>query len=369
MDTKFFVLTLGLFSFEIFAAASVSKQIVAGETKRLAAVKTILYDSTQLPVDLINIISEYDQGKVVVNVQYPITAFAILPDGRIVSAGKDDGSIQIWKLDGSLDKELIEHTYRVHALLMVPPTTLVTGGDDQRIKLWNLDTGTCTKSFLMRREIRAIIPLYDSLIAVGSLGRGIRIVNLQTQQLGDCFVAKKGCVDRLHDIFALAFLPRRKEIFSGGYRAYIKRWDLTYPATHTTFTYDSGLITSFAECADIMFRRWVNALVVLPDETVASAWSSGDIKIFDPVTEKRVKLLEGHKDEVRSLLLLTPTILISASDDHTIKVWDLAKHKDQCIATLVGHTQPVVQLIKVDDTTFLSASWDGTVRKWTWPIG
>jgi WD40 repeat protein len=71
-----------------------------------------------------------------------------------------------------------------------------------------------------------------------------------------------------------------------------------------------------------------------------------------PERLKCVATLRGHKGFIESLAILTNTdgtqLLASASDDHTIKLWDLSSR--ECIATLEGHTGTVESLVPLSDT-------------------
>lgn len=360
-------LALGL---QTLNASNARYQIVSSdEQKRSAALTTALDDLTMLPKELINIINEYDQikvtSKVVVQTNAPIITLLALPDGRIVSAGKPKGSIQIWNQDGSLAQELIGHTATVRSLLFVAPYGLVSGSQDARVKLWDIDSGQCIKTFATTNQVTSLVRLSEHTIAAGNTGDAIYIWDLQTQQKVKGFVADPKhwwSLDQIHEIYALAYLPQHDCIVSAGYYGYIKVWDRGYSGKPITF--NSGLIKTISDISWLN-HDFVNALVALPDESIVSAWSNGAIKIFDPVTGKRTALLEGHAEEVNALLLMSPTMLVSASEDKTIKVWDLSKKKDQCIVTLFGQTQPVTSLAKVDDKTFISGSKYGLICKWT----
>ncbi|UYM16896.1 WD40 repeat domain-containing protein [Endozoicomonas euniceicola] len=74
-----------------------------------------------------------------------------------------------------------------------------------------------------------------------------------------------------------------------------------------------------------------------------------------------VATLEGHTEEVRSVTPLADGRLASASDDQTIRVWDLSKPDGkQCVVTLKG----VDSVTQLADGRLASASVDETIRVW-----
>lgn len=363
----FFFLAWLLMFGQLTAASLAQKYSPAGEQKHSAELSALLHELIPLPSDVIKNIEGYVQAQEVVRPNYPITSLVVLPDGKIVSSGKADGSIQIWTQEGSLFKEFTGHRQLVTSLLMMSPHELVSGSADKKVKLWDIDTNTCIRTFSeLTTSVMSVIRLSDMFIAAGSKGQGICVWDIQTGETAKCFVARPEnwwTHDRFHEIHALALLPKHGMIVSGGYRGFIKLWN--HDCVERPFTFNSGLVRSIPNSGWLIPLSEVHALVALPDERIVAALSDGDIKIFTPDSGEQLAVLEGHKSNVRSLLLLSPTILVSGSDDTTIKVWDLAKKKDQCVKTFKGHTKAVTALAKIDEKRFLSGSEDGMICRWT----
>jgi len=77
-----------------------------------------------------------------------------------------------------------------------------------------------------------------------------------------------------------------------------------------------------------------------------------------------VRTLAGHTSRVTGVVLTADgRWALSASGDHTVKVWDLATGQERlCLA---GHRSQVNGVaVTADGRWALSASWDGTVKVW-----
>ena len=72
------------------------------------------------------------------------------------------------------------------------------------------------------------------------------------------------------------------------------------------------------------------------------------------------KTLTGHTSYVWSVFAID-NIILSGSDDNTVKIWDRTSHT--CTATLTGHTSAVISVFAIDNI-ILSGSWDNTIKIW-----
>ena len=88
------------------------------------------------------------------------------------------------------------------------------------------------------------------------------------------------------------------------------------------------------------------------------------IRVFNFNTLERVTQFTAHSDYVRGILVHpTRPIVLSCSDDLTIKAWDWDKAWKQ-VATFEGHSHYVmgIALNPKDSNTFASASLDKTIK-------
>jgi WD40 repeat protein len=97
---------------------------------------------------------------------------------------------------------------------------------------------------------------------------------------------------------------------------------------------------------------------------LASASDDKTIKIWDVSSGACLQTLEGHSDRVWSVAFShNSTWLASASFDKTIKIWDVSS--GVCLQTLEGHSDGVMSVAFSHNSTWLaSASWDKTIKIW-----
>ena len=98
--------------------------------------------------------------------------------------------------------------------------------------------------------------------------------------------------------------------------------------------------------------------------TLASASDDHTIRLWDVATGEESDILSGHNHSVRSVAWSPDgATLVSASDDHTIRLWDVASGAE--IEILSGHTNAVLNVAwSPDGATLASASEDLTIRLW-----
>ncbi|KAF1919500.1 WD40-repeat-containing domain protein [Ampelomyces quisqualis] len=171
---------------------------------------------------------------------------------------------------------------------------LATGSYDATVKIWDIKTGHEIRTLTGHTQGIRCLQFDDSKLITGSLDNSIKVWNWRTGQL----------IKTLH-------------------------------------VHSDGVIG-----------------LHMADKLLASGSSDNTIMVHDFKSFNRIRL-QGHTDWVNAVKLDPPSrTLFSASDDMTVKLWDLDTH--QCLRTYEGHVGQVQQVLplphefEIDEDDFVA---------------
>ena len=148
------------------------------------------------------------------------------------------------------------------------------------------------------------------------------------------------------NVDSAALLPGGHTAFSCSSDGTFKLWDITTGEATRSFT------------------GWGHAVACAPDGRTALVAGDGGINVFDLETGHGIRSIDNEYP-VRALALArNGRTVLSGSDDHTLKLWDIGTGEQ--IRAFTGHEYSVRGVaISPDGRTALSGSWDMAIS----PLG
>ncbi len=240
----------------------------------------------------------------------------LLKDGRTLVTASTDNTVRFWDLDaGRLVRTLSDHTNVVKALTMTTDQEiLISAGDDRTIRFWTMAEG------------RPLVTLANA--------HAVPIKALEVSNNGKLMVSA--------DSDGTIYL-----------------WNLVGPdgridPQHLTTTGPTRTLQADGTVNDLRFTR--------DDSYLVSGGKS--LHMWDMENLEQPATLEGHAPLTfinRLDISDDNRILVSASSDKTVRLWNLA---DQTLyATLPGH-QSYVNDVRIDGSRLWSSDANNTILVW-----
>jgi len=171
-------------------------------------------------------------------------------------------------------------------------------------------------------------------------------------------------------VTALAIMPDGRRAISASADGTLIVWDISAMLPHlpqdSASAKDKAALAAGREPRILAgHSKAVHAVALTPDgRRAVSASTDHTLRVWDLDSGEKNHTLKGHDKAVTSVAV-TPDShrAISASADGTLKLWDLRRgHK---LETLKGHSDWVTDVaVTPDGRRAVSASWDHTLRVW-----
>jgi serine/threonine protein kinase len=263
---------------------------------------------------------------------YNFTCIDLSEDSRVIAGGCEDKKISIWEvMTGSKIIDLCGHQGKISSLkLAINQNILVSGDSKGKIRFWrwNIDLGLNDNnideldsgSTITSIALHPILPIFAS----GHIDKKIRIWDRQTQELITTLSGHNLAVTDLQ------FSSNASLLASASQDRTIKLWQIDNWELQHTF---KG-------------HNWAVKTVVFNADTsiLASAGDGKDIKIWSLKTNQLLYNLSGHSWTISRIAFLPDSnnLLLSASWDKKIKLWDVANARE--LAILEGHQDSIFDL-------------------------
>ena len=284
------------------------------------------------------------------------TAFST--DGKLFASAASDKTVKIWNISTGLSNDtLFAHTASVTCVkYSIDGNYIASCGWDKTVNIWNAHSGKLIDTYIEHTDrVNAVCFSTDSkYLASCSDDKTIIIIEIET---GKKIKTITGHTDAVSSI---SYSPNGKYLASGSWDKSINIWDASTGILQTSFNNflgavndvsfspDSKLIAGASE--DHTVKIWdfstkklnnsfidtdaINSVCFGPNNNwIAYGGKNSNIVISSITTFEQISLLKGHAKGIKSLNFNSKgTLLISASEDGTAKIWDLYYIKyEKCI--------------------------------------
>lgn len=257
-------------------------------------------------------LKEKGDGNLIAQLPNSVYALHYLSQGGLLVIGQNYSGIHL--IDLQTKKEIASLQLTSAAIFDIQSfgNDLIVGTGDGMITIVDLEKWVIKKRIApSEKSARAItINKPSGEMAVGFSDHFIRVFNLNDYQLKNEFKAHN------NSVFALNYSPDEKFLLSGARDARLKTWDVR---------------SNYNQTEEIVAHMYaINHIVFSPNgQYFATGSMDKSIKIWDKATLQLLKVIDkgrhaGHGTSVNKLLWTAfNNQLVSASDDHSISVWDL----------------------------------------------
>ena len=288
-------------------------------------------------------------------------------------------------ITGSLVAVLSGHTDAVNCVTFSSDgKSLVSGSKDNTVKLWDVQTGGVVKTFHGHTWWVWCVSISadHTRIASGSEDNTIHLWDIQT---GGCH-----CVIRQQDaVWHVSFSPINPQHIISISGNQVWQWDINghqippiYNGAHIAFSPDH---TQFALCNGKAVtvqksgsRESVAKFQIVggeterccfsPDGRLVAAAAGRTVYVWD-ITSPDPHLVEtfvGHTGYITSLVFSSPSSLISASRDCSIKFWQIGVLSIDPVTTDQQSTSPLIVSVSLQAKAGIAVSQDrdGVLKTW-----
>ncbi|KAG0647754.1 Sulfur metabolite repression control B [Hyphodiscus hymeniophilus] len=160
---------------------------------------------------------------------------------------------------------------------------LATGSYDNSIKIWDIETGECLRTLTGHTLGIRALQFDDTKLISGSLDKTLRVWNWRT---GECISTYQG-----HTEGVIAVHFEGNILASGSIDRTVKIWNFSDKSTFCLRGH----------------KDWVNAVKVdSASRTVFSASDDCTVRLWDLDTRRTIRIFEGHVGQVQQVTLMPP---------------------------------------------------------------
>ncbi len=305
------------------------------------------------------------------------------PDGQMLASSSEDGTVKLWRIDGSRLATCHAHHDQAFSVCFSPDgQMLASASADKSVRLWSLD-GTL---------LHTLQGHHDRVFNISFSPDGQRLASASEDGTIRLWSIKGTCLKTLRQLgapmYGVCFSPDGQWLACASEDGTIKLWNLesTWPQIFNghragvlgvSFSPDGQLLASASKDGTVkLWNRqgqpirtlqrhnfWVYRVSFSPDgQMLATTSADGAVKLCS-LDGSVLETLRGHNEEVFGISFSPDgRLLASAGQDKTIRLWNLegiGPHTDR------GHSDRILGFsFSVGGQLFASASEDKTVKLW-----
>jgi eukaryotic-like serine/threonine-protein kinase len=278
---------------------------------------------------------------------------AFSPDGhRALSAG-ENGIVQVWSVENSGDlRTFTGLSADLEAVAISPDGRLALAGDlngdNSREMLWDVSTGHELCSWKHDANVKSVALSRDGRLSLAGQEDGIIV--LHDLATGRALHTLSGHVG---SVASVDFSGDSSRFLSGGEDGTVRLWDVPQGVELRSATNGYPL----------------RAVRFSPDNLSAIAAGKGpELMLWDLATGKNPVTLPTHQGEIKSVAWSADgRYLLSASDDKTVKLWDLETRRE--MRTDVHSDSIFAAVFGEKDQFAFSGQYFGGIYVWEVPTG
>jgi len=300
-----------------------------------------------------------------------VRTIAVSPNGREIATAGDDGVIRLWDASSFRQTRVLRgHAGAVYALdYWTDSSLLASAGWDGRVKVWDLKSDGQSLTFdAGAKQFAVAFAPEPSLRYLASAGEDgvVRIWNLGTRELAKSRLDHQSTDPGRAAVRSLSYAPSGSgEFVSAGYDGKIRFYRTSgtidakdaygRKALRVAYSPDGTRVVTAGSDAELGSAKvWdvksgtSRLLVGHKDYVVSANWSADSkrivtggggrdksVNLWDADSGRLLASFAGHQEDIEAVAFFPGgTRLVSASEDKTIKVWDIAERR--VLLTAIG---------------------------------
>ena len=288
--------------------------------------------------------------------QYILSA-SFSPDGRTLASAGSDEMVRIWDVASGREIAVLEHDRSVESVSFSPDGKTLASRSGNQVRLWNVRAWTKRAVIAHDNRVYGVRFSPDSrtlatIISSSNAGLSNKNVHLWDVDTGTRIGALKG---HTAPVMSVSFSPDRDSriLASGGQDKKVRLWN----------------VDTMKEIGSLAHTGDVHSVSFSADgKTLASA--DGTLRLWDLATHKEIETLNGPGSPVGSVIF-SPDGKALASvggywrGDTEIALWDVEERREIAASTYTSNADAVSISFSPDSGTLASTGYDyGAIYLW-----